>query len=152
MTTLGSLMDYTKAVWTETSPGTSTLIFAEGWFNPLFPYSPQITFSDLVSPVQKKYGTGGTTTIIYKKRFLVNAWMQLTPGDTVGTLESLYVNNMRKEVSRIFRTGIANNYGGSLSPLKVCMPENEGTPKHTVDKAPLILRYELTLVGIVENE
>jgi hypothetical protein len=151
MTTTGSLLNYCQTQWNISAPGSASIIWSDGWFNPLFPYLPQITFSDLSNPEAQIFGTGGSQTFMYRPRFAVNVWNQIPVGAN-GTAEVQATENMRKEVARIFRTGVGGTYGGSLSPLMLCLPENQGVPRHETDKTPRVLRYELVLVGITQNE
>ncbi len=151
MTTTGSLLAYCQNQWSISSPTAANIVWSDNWFNPLFPYSPQLSFTDLASPIGQMFGSSGTQTIMYRPRFVVNVWNQIPAGSS-GTAEAQAAENMRKEVARIFRAGMNGTYGGSLSPLMVCLPENQGIPRHEVDKTPRVLRFELTLIGESQNE
>lgn len=153
MTTLaGSLVTYLQAAWSLSSPlGTANITFSEGWFNSLFPYTPQVSITDLASPAAQKFGTGGSVTVFYRPGFVANVWVQVPAGSS-GTAEVQNASDMRREVARVFRVGLNSNYGGSLSPLKLVLPESDGVPRHELDKAPRCLRYELQLVAVKENE
>ncbi len=151
MTLTGSLSTYCKNQWNITSPKSTKIHWSENWFDPTYPDNPQISFTDLTSPQTQMFGSGGTQTIMYRPSFLVNVWNQIPRGSS-GTAEAQNVENMRKEVARIFRAGMNGTYGGSLTPLLVCLPQDKGVARHELDKTPRTLRFELTLIGVSQNE
>lgn len=148
MTREGSLLEFVKSSWGLSTPvGTADIVWSEGWFNPLFPYSPQLTVSPLVSPKITAMNSSGSLTFRYEHDFLVNLWNQIPPGSS-GTTEVYAVEAMRKEVARVLRTGIVNAYGGSLSPFTSVLPIDMGVVRHDPLKTPRVLRYEITVQAI----
>ena len=151
MTYSGTLLNYLQAAWNLSSPvGTAQIIWSDGWFNPLFPYSPQITLTELASPIAQEFGSSGSVTAYYRPNFVVNVWVQV-PAGALGTQEAQNAFDMKKETARIFRAGFPN-YGGSLTPFKLIKPTNDGVPRHEIEKTPMCIRYEVSLVGVKENE
>lgn len=151
LTTEGTLLNYLQAAWGLSSPlGTADLIFNEGWFNPHYPYTPQVTVTPFGAPAAEKKGTGGSVTIFYRPEWAVNVWVQIPVGSS-GTAETSYAESMRKEVARVFRAG-APTWGGSISPLLLAIPKSDGIPHHEIDKTPRCLRWEIRLVGVKQNE
>lgn len=103
------------------------------------------------SVLAQKFGSGGTINPFYRPHYAVNCWVQVPVGSP-GTAQAANAENMRKEVAKAFRTGFSEGYGGSLSMFKLVLPEDEGIPHHEFDKTPFCLRFEVTLVGVKENE
>ena len=140
-----------QSAWGLSTPvGTANIVFSEGWFNPVFPYTPQITVTEMASVIAETKGTGGSTTAYYRPEFAVNVWVQIPVGSS-GTQEAQNAVDIKKNVAKIFRQGYPL-YGGSLSPFKCIIPKDDGIPRHEVDKTPRCLRYEVNLVGVQENE
>ena len=152
MTNIGSVTAYLQAAWASTTPGTSTIIFSDQWFNPIFPYTPQISISDMSSPKLEAFNSAGSLTFRYSPYYVVNVWVQIPAGSS-GTQELVWAENMRREVARVFRTGHnVNNYGGSLPMFGVFLPMDVGTPRHEVEKTPRCLRYEIQFKATITNE
>lgn len=79
--------------------------------------------------------------------FLINIWQKI-PRGAPGTQEAQNCEDMRREVARILREGLTlGDWGGSISPLRIALPLDDGTPRHEMDREPRILRYELTVVA-----
>lgn len=147
MTTAGSLLNYIEASWTETTPPAADIYFSEDWFDTKKVQSPQIVVSDLYALELERWNTGGSLNIRYTPRYSVNS-IRFIKSRLPGTLEATQVENMRREVRRIFMYGFGHSpmYGGSLSPLRVVLPSGPDRRLHQTDVQPPVLRYEMELV------
>ena len=104
----------------------------------------------MASQVNKNFNTSGSVTAFYRPTYVVNVWVQIPQGES-GTYESQIAENMRKEIARVFRTGFPT-YGGSLTPFKLVLPLDDGKVRNDPNMIPVVVRYELTLVGVKQNE
>jgi len=128
--------------WSLASPiSTAEIAFTDGWYDHT-QVTPQITVSDLSSPVG---GFFGTRNLQLFHNFTVNCWLQI-PRGADGTLEQTQIESMRAEVLRI-----TNSYRASIVSLPLIVPLDEGTPRHETNQTPRILRYEIVVFG-VENK
>jgi len=149
MTVCGLLSTYIQGEWGLASPvGLTDIFWSTEWFNTKKITYPQITVTDFVSPIFERYKpAAGSLDMRHRDLFLINIWQRIRRGSS-GTQEKENVEDMRREVGRILREGLTkNNWGGSLSPLRLALPLDDGIPRHQTDVEPRILRYELTLVA-----
>lgn len=140
------MLNYIEASWSETVPPAADIWFTPDWFDTKKTMYPQIVVTDLFEMELERWNTGGSMDMRYVPRFAVNVG-HFIKARAPGTLEAQRVENMRKEVRRIFLYGWGHTpqYGGSLSPLRVVLPTGPARRLHQTDVQPPMLRYELTL-------
>lgn len=148
MTVCGTLLEFLKADWALSAPlGTANIYWSEEWFNSRKIEYPQITVTPISSPIAERFSHAGTLrTFRHHDTYAVNLWHKVKRGGP-GTAEVDKIEDMRREVARVFADGHRTNWGGSLSPLRICLPIDDGVPRHELETEPRILRYELTLVA-----
>lgn len=148
LTICGTLLEFLKIDWSLSAPlGTANIHWSEEWFNSKKIEYPQITVTPITSPITERFSHAGTLNIFRSHdTYVVNVWHKVKVGGP-GTAEVENVEDMRREVRRVFADGHRTNWGGSLSPLRICLPVNDGVARHELDVEPRILRYELTLVA-----
>ena len=144
MTLSGSISAVLAANWSLTGNGTVTAIAfpSKDWYDAQYASKPQVTVSHLTDPPAKYFANPSGSMLMHSNpRYVVNCWVPIPHGSR-GTVEAELVEDMRREVSRIIiskRSDIA-----SFAPL---IPEDEGRPLHEINGTPMMLRYEITLVG-----
>jgi hypothetical protein len=144
---MGSLITYMKGEWTETTPTQAEIKWNEDWFNTKELMYPQVIVSNAYSMELESWNTGGSLDMRHEPRYLVNIGHFIKTGSP-GTLELTRVENIRREIRRIFLAGwsYSPHYGGSLNPLRVVLPRGSDRSLHDKIIQPALLRYELTLV------
>ena len=152
LTNQGTLLAYIKQAWTETSPiGTADIHWSEEWYDTAKAEYPQLTVSPLTEPKLQRFRSGADMKLLMRPLWNVNVWYRVPTGSD-GTLQLDAVERMRKEACRVFLAGFnANlgtaNYGGSLSPFGVVLPQDKGRSLNEDKYEPRILRFEVTLVA-----
>ena len=149
MTTAGSLIAYMQNEWTPTVPTVAQIDWNEDWFDTKKILIAQIIVRDgLTQELHSHRDSGGTLKMRLRRQFTVNLGHFIKTG-APGTLELTRVENMRREIRRIFVEGIkvdpANHYGGSLLPVRIALPRPYDLPLHESDVQPKLLRYQMTL-------
>lgn len=84
--------------------------------------------------------------------YAINIGYFIPAGDSMGTAKALSVQNMQREIARILREGLGftPKYGGSLTPIRVAIPDGFGRKLNEMDRTPRLLRTEL-LVRCTED-
>ena len=149
MTSAGSLLAYMQNEWAITVPTSAQIRWNEDWFDTKDMLYPQVIVRDgMTSELHSHRDSGGTLKMRLRRQFTVNVGHFIKSG-APGTLELTRVENIRREVRRIFTHGIkidpADHYGGSLLPIRIALPRPYDLPLHESDVHPKLVRYQMTL-------
>lgn len=140
------LLDYLQATWNIADPAVTDILWTQEWFDWKDPRSPQIVASPMWSYRQESWNTGGSYDMRAAPVYALNIGYFIPVGSS-GTAEAQSVENMTREIARIFREGLGftPKYGGSLSKLRIAVPDGHGRKLNEMDRTPRLLRTELLL-------
>lgn len=141
------IVDYMGSAWTLGTPSVSQIKFSTDWFDHDYASYPQIVVREQSSLNQEWWNTGGSYRVRMNTRFIVSAG-HFIPAGSPGTQEFLYLENMRRHISDIFRYGLGmgtNKYGGSITPIRVARPIGIGRALQETDGVSRFVRYEIEL-------
>jgi len=152
MTILEDIASFIQADWSLAGELTSgSLRFNEGWYNPRESEYPQVTVSEVTTPELERFkGVTVSREMLqtFRPVYAVNCWHEIKAASD-GTRELGNVGSMAREVARVFRDTFELNprYGGSLTAFGFIYPENEGVPRHEIDRHPRMARYEVRIIA-----
>ncbi len=148
MTLAGSILSVLNSNWGLTGSLAGSLIVFSGtnWFDSDYLGKPQISVTHILeSPIHYFKCDGGTLLAHASPKFAVNCWVPI-PAGSKGTLEAQWVEDMRFEVSRIII-----HKRSSVGGFSLITPQDEGIPLHELDETKRLLRYEVTLIGVIDK-
>lgn len=142
------ILDYLESEWSLASPlDSSEIYWSEEWFNTRKHEYPQISVSPLSTVIRERFkNQPGDLELRHHSNWLVNVWRRV-PRGSPGTREVDQVEDMRQEVVGIFKNGFDSGYGGSLTPIRMIIPLDDGVARHEVNVQPRTLRYEITCIA-----
>lgn len=146
MTSSQDILAYLEQEWNIADPIKTSILFTHEWFDWKDPRKFQLIVSPMWSNRQETWNTGGSYPMRARSVFAVNMGY-LIPRGAVGTAEAQTVEYAKREVAQIMRIGLGftPKYGGSLSPIRVAIPDGFGRKLNEMDRTPRMLRTELLL-------
>ena len=146
MTSSLDILNYLQVEWNIADPAVADILFSHEWFDWKDQRHFQLVVSPLWSTRQQTWNTAGSYPMRANNVFAVDI-AYMIPRGAIGTLEAQTVENARKEIAQIMRLGLGYSpkYGGSLSPIRVAIPDGFGKKLNEMDRTPRILRTQILL-------
>lgn len=146
MTSAKDILDYIEADWNIANPAAADILFSHEWFDWKNQRSAQLVCSPMWSYRQETWNTGGSYDMRAASVFAINVGYFIPVG-APGTANAQWIENMKKEVVRIIKEGMSDSpkFGGSLSPLRIAIPDGHGRRLNEMDRTPRLLRTEILL-------
>ena len=146
MTSSQDFLDYLEVNWNISDPAASDILWTQEWFDWKNVRTAQVVVSPMWSYRQETWNTGGSFDMRAASVFAINLGYFI-PSGAVGTARAQSVENMKKEVVRIIKEGMSMSpkFGGSLSPLRIAIPDGHGRRLNEMDRTPRLLRTELLM-------
>ena len=144
MTSSLDFLNYLKAEWNIANPASADILWTHEWFDWKNIRTSQVVVSPMWSYRQETWTSNGSFDMRANSVFAANIGC-FVPVGSPGTVEAQYVENMKKEIVKIIRLGLGYSpkYGGSLSPLRVAIPDGHGRKLNEMDRTPRMIRTEL---------
>lgn len=146
MTNSEEILDYLQVTWSIADPAVGDVLWTHEWFDWKDHRSPQIVVSPMWAYRQETWNTGGSYDMRAAPAYAINMGYFIPVGSP-GTAEAQSLENMQREIARIFREGLGftPKYGGSLTNLRIAIPDGFGRKLNEMDKTPRLVRTELLL-------
>ena len=139
------LLDFLESAWELAAPvATANIEWSEAWFNNKLADKPQICVVDVDSPhLQTFKHVGGSELFIRTAPSFLVCCGQFFKYGAPGTQELENVEDMREHVAFLLVKHWPTNYGGSITPLRLALPDDEGTRRWDYNATPRLLWEEL---------
>jgi hypothetical protein len=146
MTSSQDFLDYFQVEWNIADPAVADVVWTQEWFEWKNQRAAQVVVSPMWSNRLETWNTGGSFDMRASSVFAVNIGYFI-PRGAIGTARAQTVENMKKEIVRIVKEGMSMSpkFGGSLSPLRIGIPDGHGRRLNEMDRTPRLLRTEILI-------
>lgn len=141
------ILDFFESAWELTgSVRKGQIEWSESWFNNALADKPQVCVVNYDSPKLETFkNVGGSELFIRTAPSFLVCCGQFFKYGSPGTQQLENIEDMREHIAYLLVKHWPTNYGGSLSPLRLALPDDEGSRRWDYESTPRLVWEELII-------